>query len=243
MEIELCKAADAVVAVGSCLLQKYSGNLLKVKMVTPGVFGKYSNESQLAVDRSVVQTFSVFVFGRATLEDLSLKGYDIIANAIGSLGKKCELIFVGSSPGEHQKVEQWFLDNTCINRSQPTICGYCNDPGELRMMYYQSDLVAPSRTEGFGLVAVEAISAVIPILASGESGIAEALREVEGGSAVIVELDEDADEWARRIREMSEESAEEREAKVRQPKENYRGVYSWRAEYPCDIVVLSCQEM
>ncbi|PFX15535.1 D-inositol 3-phosphate glycosyltransferase, partial [Stylophora pistillata] len=231
MEIELCKVADAVVAVGSRLQQKYSRNLLKVEMVTPGIFGKFSNESQLAVDRSVVKNFSVFVFGRATFEDLSLKGYDIIANAIGSLGKKFELIFVGSSPGEHQKVEQWFLDNTCINRSHLTIRGYCNDPEELKMMYYQSDLVAlPSRTEGFGLVALEAISAGIPILVSGESGIAEALREVEGGNTVIVELDEDADEWARRIREMSEESAEEREAKARRLRENYRKVYSWRAE-------------
>ncbi|XP_022785147.1 uncharacterized protein LOC111325582 [Stylophora pistillata] len=205
-------------------------NLAMLRLETTMDIEEY-NACKLAVDRSVVKNFSVFVFGRATFEDLSLKGYDIIANAIGSLGKKFELIFVGSSPGEHQKVEQWFLDNTCINRSHLTIRGYCNDPEELKMMYYQSDLVAlPSRTEGFGLVALEAISAGIPILVSGESGIAEALREVEGGNTVIVELDEDADEWARRIREMSEESAEEREAKARRLRENYRKVYSWRAE-------------
>ncbi|XP_022785151.1 uncharacterized protein LOC111325586 [Stylophora pistillata] len=225
--------ADAVVAVGSRLQQKYSRSLLnvKVEIITPGIFGKFSNESKLAVDRSVVKHFNVSMFGRATFEDLSLKGYDIVANAIGPLGKNFELTFVGSSPGEYRKVEQWFLDNTGISRNQLTIRGYCSDTEELKMMFYQSDLVAlPSRTEGFGLVALEAISAGIPILVSGESGIAEALREVEGGNAVIVELDEDADEWARRISEMAEESSEEREAKARRLRENYRKVYSWRAE-------------
>ena len=233
IEIDLCKAADAVVAVGSRLQQKYSRSLpnVKVEIITPGIFEKFSGESKFAKHRSVVKNFNVFLFGRATFEDLSLKGYDIVANAIGSLGKRFELKFVGSSPGEHQKVEQWFLDNTRINRNQLIIRGYCSDPEELKMMFYQSDLVAlPSRTEGFGLVALEAVSAGIPILVSGESGIAEALREVEGGNTVIVELDEDADEWARRIREMSEESAEEREAKARRLRENYRKVYSWRAE-------------
>ena len=79
-------------------------------------------------------------------------------------------------------------------------------------MFYQSDLVAlPSRTKGFGLVALEAIFAGVPVLVSGEFGIAEALQKVEGGNTVIVRSDEDEGEWARRIREMYEESAEERE--------------------------------
>ena len=232
MEIELCKAADAVIAVGSRLQQKYSRSLptVKVEIITPGIFEKFSCESQFALHRSV-KNFHVFLFGRATFEDLSLKGYDIIANAIGSLGKNFQLTFVGSPPGGHKKVEQWFLENTCINRYQLTIRGYCSDPEELKMMFYQSDLVAlPSRTEGFGLVALEAISAGVPILVSGESGIAEALRKVEGGNTVILESDDDVDEWARRIRETSEESARETEAKAMRLRENYRKVYSWRTE-------------
>ena len=233
MEIELCKVADAVVAVGSRLQQKYSRSMptVKVEIITPGIFEKFSScGPQFALYRSA-KNFHVFVFGRATFEDLSLKGYDVVAKAISSLGKNFELTFVGSSPGEHRKVERWFLDNKYINRNQLTIRGYCSDPEELKMMFYQSDLVAlPSRTEGFGLVALEAISAGVPILVSGASGIAEALREVEGGDTVIVESDEDADEWAQRIREMSKESAKEREANAMRLRENYRKVYSWRAE-------------
>ena len=247
MEIELCEAADAVVAVGSRLQQKYSRSLpkMEVKVITPGIVEKFCIESiesgnparvlsrTLTAFKSYMfmKKFNVFMFGRATYEDLTLKGYDIVANAIGSLGEKFELTFVGSLPGGHRNLEQWFIQKTCIKRRQITIRGYCTEQDELKKMFHQSDLVAlPSRTEGFGLVALEAISSGVPILISGESGVAEALQKVEGGNSVIVESDDDAVEWARRIREMLSQSPEEREAKARQLRENYRKVYSWRKE-------------
>ena len=233
-EIELCKAADLVVAVGSRLQQKYSRSLpnVKVEIITPGILEKFSNESsQLARDRSVVKNFNVFMFGRASLEDLTLKGYDIIANAIGSLDPKMfELTFVGSSPGEHRKIEQWFLDNTCISRDQIRIRSYCNEQDELKTMFHESDMVAlPSRTEGFGLIALEAISAGVPVLVAAKSGIAEALQEVKGGMSVIVESDESW-EWAQRIKQLSNQSPEERQNSAKLLKENYSKTYSWNNE-------------
>ena len=247
MEIELCKAADAVVAVGSRLQQKYSRSLpsVEVEIITPGIVKKFCNESIESGEHAGVlsrslnafksymfmKTFNVFMFGRATFEDLTLKGYDIVANAIGSLGKEFELTFVGSFPGDHRNVEQWFLQKTCIKRKQVTIRRYCTEQDELKGMFHQSDLVAlPSRTEGFGLVGLEAISCGVPVLVSGESGVAEALRKVEGGNTVIVESDEDEDQWARRISEVSRLSPEERQANARELRENYRKVYSWRVE-------------
>ena len=243
MEIELCKAADAVVAVGSRLHQKYSRSLpnVKVEIITPGITGKFCNESiesgehvgvlSRTSNDMFMKTFNVFMFGRADFEDLTLKGYDIVANAIGSLGVKFELTFVGSSPGDHRNVEQWFLQKACIKRKQLTIRGYCTEQDELKGMFHQSDLVAlPSRTEGFGLVGLEAISCGIPVLVSGESGLAEALQEVQGGSNVIVQSDDDAVEWARRISEVSSQSPEERQTNARELRENYRKVYPWRME-------------
>ena len=243
MEIELCKAADAVVAVGSRLHQKYSRSLpnVKVEIITPGITGKFCNEPIESGEHAGVlsrtsndmfmKTFNVFMFGRATFEDLMLKGYDIVANAIGSLGVKFELTFVGSSPGDHRNVEQWFLQKTGIKRKQLTIRGYCTEQDELKGMFHQSDLVAlPSRTEGFGLVGLEAISCGVPVLVSGESGLAEALQEVQGGSNFIVQSDDDADEWARRISEVSSQSPEQRQTNARELRENYRKVYPWRME-------------
>ncbi|XP_078347736.1 uncharacterized protein LOC144632861 [Oculina patagonica] len=167
------------------------------------------------------------MFGRASFEDLTLKGYDIIANAIGSLDKMFELTFVGSSSGEHRKIERWFLDNTSISRNQITIRSYCSEQDELKTMFHQSDMVAlPSRSEGFGLVALEAISAGITVLVAGESGIAEALQEVEGGKSVVVESD-DAGEWAQRIQQLSSQSPEERQNNAKMLRENYNKKYSW----------------
>ena len=236
IEIQLCKAADAVVAVGSQLQQKYSECLahVKVEIITPGIFEKFLNESSVLKNfrfgRTSKKKFKVFMFGRASFEDLTLKGYDIVAKAIGSLEKMFKLTFVGSSSGEHRKIEQWFLD-AGISRSQLTIRGFCNEQEELtEMMFHEPDMVAiPSRTEGFGLVALEAISGGIPVLVAGETGIAEALLEVEGGKSVIVESD-DPEEWAQRIQLLSLQSSEERENNAKLLRDNYNKTYSWSNE-------------
>ena len=74
------------------------------------------------------------------------------------------MTFVGSPEGQHRKIEKWLLQTTRITRDQVTIHGYC-DQEELKTMFLEADLVAlPSRTEGFGLVALEAISAGVPVL-------------------------------------------------------------------------------
>ena len=97
-------------------------------------------------------------------------------------------------------------------------------------MFREPDMVAiPSRTEGFGLVALEAISAGIPVLVAGETGIAEALLEVEGGKSVIVESD-NPEEWAQRIQQLSRQSPAEREHNAKLLRDNYNKTYSWSNE-------------
>ena len=126
-EIKLCKAANAVLAVGSRLQRKYSRCLpdKKVHTITPGIFDKFANLSDKKL-RNVSHSpdeFSVFVFGRGFYEDLALKGYDIIANALGSLGEKFKMTFVGSPEGQHRNIMDWFLQNTNITRRQLTVRG------------------------------------------------------------------------------------------------------------------------
>lgn len=230
-EIELCKEANLVVAVGLRLQRKYSRSLRRVEIITPGILEKFSRESaELVRVKEIVKTFSVLMCGRADFEDLRLKGYDVVANAIGSLGKTFELIFIGSPPGEHRRIENWFITNTRVKRIQLTIRTYCNDHDELKGMFLESDLLAmPSRTEGFGLVALEAISAGIPVLVTSESGIAEALEKVDGGKSVIVQSDF-SEEWAQRIHELSEKNPECRHDDAIRLREEYRKTYSWSVQ-------------
>ena len=198
-EIKLCKESNAVVAVGSRLQQKYSRCLpdTKVHIITPGILDKFVSlsDQKLANVSHGPDEFSVFVFGRGSYEDLALKGYDIIAKALGSLGEKFKMTFVGSPEGQHNIIMDWFLQNTNITRRQLTVRGYCNQE-EVKEMFYAADLVAmPSRTEDFGLIALEAISAGVPVLLTSESGIAEALKKVDSGESVIIDS-EDPKEWS-----------------------------------------------
>ena len=57
----------------------------------------------------------------------------------------------------------------------------------------------PSRTEGFGLAALEALSAGLPILVGDNSGLGKALQTLTFGSSFVVDSDE-AEEWGKAIR-------------------------------------------
>ena len=61
-------------------------------------------------------------------------------------------------------------------------------------------MIIPSRTEGFGLTALEALSAAIPFLVSQNSGFGEALQEIPRGSAFIVDS-EDSEDWTEDIKD------------------------------------------
>ena len=232
-EIELCEASDLVVAVGSLLQRKYQRSLpdVKVEVITPGILEQYVNlgAGQSKTSESSEEEFSIFMFGRGSFEDFKLKGYDIAANAMALLGRKFELTFVGAPQDEQRKIEKRFLEETKIPRNQLIIRGFCSYE-EMKKMFRQADLIVmPSRREGFGLVALEAISAGSPVLISSESGIAKALQNVDGGMSVVVSSDL-PEEWARRIRELSEQKPEQRHASALQLREQYGKKYSWKQE-------------
>ncbi len=230
-ELELCKAADLVVAVGSQLQRKYDKMLpdIKVESITPGIFEKFVIQESDECQPKEADEFSVFVFGRGSLEDFKLKGYDIIANAVALLERNFELTFVGSPQDEQRKIEKWFLKKTLITQEQLTIRRYC-DCEEMKKMFREADVVVmPSRTEGFGLVALEAISFGVPVLVSRECGIAKALERMEDGTTVVVNSNKPLD-WARKIYRLSKLDPKERHSRAINLREAYEYVYDWQEE-------------
>ncbi|XP_020621077.1 uncharacterized protein LOC110058759 [Orbicella faveolata] len=229
-ELELCETADLAVAVGSRLQRKYRRSLpdIKVEVITPGIFQNFLTQvTPLAnVQPAEAEEFSVFMIGRGSFEDFALKGYDIVGKAVALLGRKFELTFVGSPKDEQRRTETWFLEKTKIARNQLTIRGY-RDNKEMKKMFRAADLIVmPSRTEGFGLVALEAISAGVPVLVSSESGIAKALEKVEGGRTVVVYSDK-PEAWAERIKQLSEQKPEDRHASAMHLRDKYGETYTW----------------
>ena len=232
-ELELCEAANLVVAVGFRLQSKYRRSLpdIKVEVITPGIFENFlTPATPLAKNQSAgPEEFSIIMIGRGSLDDFAVKGYDIIGNAVASLDRKFKLTFVGSPKDEQRKIENWFRKETNIARNQLTIRGY-RSRVEMKKMFREANLIVmPSRSEGFGLVALEAISAGVPVLVSSESGLAKTLKKVIGGMIVVVDSHEPRD-WARKIQELFELRPEERHARAMHLREKYGEIYTWAKE-------------
>ena len=225
-ELELCEAADMVVAVGISLQQKYIRRIPEIEVITPGLCERFTITNR---PRQPAHVFRVFMIGRGSFEDFALKGYDIVGKAVALLDRKFELTFVGSAKDEQRRIEKWFLDETKIARNQLTIRGFCNNE-EMKKMFCEADvIVMPSRTEGFGLVALEAISAGVPVLVSSESGIAKALEGVEDGMSVVVTSDKPED-WAGRIQQLSEQKPNDRYASAMLLRDKYGESYCWKKQ-------------
>ena len=236
VEIKLCEKADQVVAVGSKLAEAFSGYLRScgkdqdVLNFTPGIFSEFSGVKQATEER---KTFSVLVFGRGDNEDFQLKGYDIAARAIAELKDEPQpykLLFVGAPSGEEEKVKDLLLQQG-IDRSQLTVRCFNESREQLVRLFCEVDLaIMPSRTEGFGLAALEALSAGLPVLVSGNSGLGEALKKVPFGLGFVVES-EDPRDWAQAIKGVCHKDGEIRLRECEVVCAAYAEKYSWKD--PC----------
>ena len=239
-EVKLCEKADQVVAVGPKLAEAFSGYLRAcgkdqdVLNLTPGIFSEFSDVKQATEER---KTFSVLVFGRGDNEDFQLKGYDIAARAIAELKDEPQpykLLFVGAPSGEEEKVKDLLLQQG-IDRSQLTVRCFNESREQLARLFCEVDLaIMPSRTEGFGLAALEALSAGLPVLVSGNSGFGEALRKVPHGSSCVVES-EDPKDWANAIKAVRQKGREMRLGESEVVHGAYSKKYSWKKQ--CDELI------
>ena len=244
VEIELCKLADQVVAVGPKHAEAFSGYLRpsgkdqRVFKLTPGIFSEFAAVNQATEERN---SFSVLVFGRGDNEDFQLKGYDIAAQAIAELKDMTyKLVFVGATSGEEEKVAEMLLQQG-IDRSQLRVRCFNESREKLAELFCEVDLaVMPSRTEGFGLAALEALSAGLPVLVSGNSGFGEALRKVPHGSSCVVES-EDPKDWANAIKAVRQKGREMRLGESEVVHGAYSKKYSWKKQ--CDELTERMIEM
>ena len=230
-EVKLCEKADQVVAVGPKLAEAFSGYLRpcgkdqEVLNLTPGIFSEFADVKQASQE---ISSFSVLVFGRSDSEDFQLKGYDIAAQAIAELKDTTyKLLFVGATSGEEEKVADLLLEHG-IDRSQLKVRCFDERRKKLAQLFCEVDLaIMPSRTEGFGIAALEALSAGLPVLVSANSGLGVALRTVLYGSYSVVDS-EDPKDWANGIR-----AARQKDRKIclhesKILSETYAKVYNWQ---------------
>ena len=230
-ELKLCEMADVVVAVGPKLTEFYAALLnfreKKVYKFTPGIFDEFSSSR---VSSRLGKQFRILVLGRGDTEDFKLKGYDIAARAVAQLADKSyHFTFVGASRGSQSHVSKK-LRSYGLLKKQLIVKGYLDKREDLIRLLCSSNLVIiPSRTEGFGLTALEALSAGIPFLVSQNSGFAEALQDITVGSAFIVDS-EDPEPWAEAIRATREKGNERAFQECQELRRLYAEKYSWQRQ-------------
>ena len=239
LEVKLCELSDQVVAVGPKLAEAFSRHLRpfgkdqNVMNLTPGILSEFADVKQASDERG---TFSVLLLGNGDSEDLQLKGYDIAAKAVAGLKdmpQSYKLQVVGVQSGKMQQVAEMLL-NEGISRSQLVVRGV-KEREQLADQFCEVDLaIMPSRSEGFGLAALEALSAGLPVLVSGNSGLGEALKKLPHGLSCVVNSD-DPKVWAEAIRSVSQKTRDLRFEEINFIYEKYAQAYSWKKQ--CESLV------
>ena len=98
----------------------------------------------------------------------------------------------------------------------------------------EADLaIMPSKSEGFGLVAVEALSAGLPILVGERSGFAKAIEVVPHGHLCVVNSYDPA-KWAKAIKAVRSRHAM-RLKEILGVKASYGKMYNWKEQ--CEALV------
>ncbi|XP_068670421.1 uncharacterized protein [Montipora foliosa] len=233
-EVELCKEADLVVPVGPRLEKAYSSYLKGSKKnrdifeIVPGLFDReFGALKPEAKDDN--DDFNVLLCGRGDDEDFELKGYDIAVKAFADQrlkGKRYYLLFVGVPDGKQDKVRRRLL-NCGITDEQLIVRKFVQSRVRMKDLFCEVALVImPSKSEGFGLVALEALSAGLPVLVGSNSGFARALEKIHFGDTCIVHPNDPA-EWAKKI-EGVRAKHEQRLHEMTFLRECYGKKFSWK---------------
>ena len=192
-----------VITVGSKLNETFYSALHHCKEdhifnLIPGIFDEFFGEQKQFRNS---KNFEILLFGKGNTEDFELKGLHVAAKAVAHLNKyepSYILKVVGAPEGEQEKLAGR-LEDLGISRSQLIVRSFYKERRKLAQLFLEVDLVLmPSGTEAFGLTALEALSAGVPILITHNSGLAEALEEVPFGRRCIVDQ---ADDWADQIKQ------------------------------------------
>ncbi|XP_067040159.1 D-inositol 3-phosphate glycosyltransferase-like isoform X3 [Acropora muricata] len=225
--VELCKMADLVVGVGPKLAEacrKYLSFCKKPQEVfefTPGVFDDFSSVEQVPDER---KQCSVLVFGRGDAKDFKLKGFDIAAHSVAAMSDTTH-VFVGAPHGKHEEIALRFIDRG-IPANRLRVRGFMEREA-LKQLFCEVDLVLmPSRTEGFGLTGLEALSAGLPVIVSKNSGFGEALGSIPNGPFFVMDP-EYPSTWTVAIKDMWDKDRKSRLDEVKALRDSYSERYSW----------------
>ena len=228
---ELSVAANLPVAIGPKTFDDLSASLRpkgkQVFNLTPGIIREFSNLTHATNDG---RNFRVLLVGGDNPDNFQEEGLELAAKTIAELNDKSyHLIYVGARKGTEKQFATLF--HQCgVPKRQLTIRSLPKTKQEWKDLFCEVDLaIMPSGDKEFGLEALLALSAGLPVLVHGESGFGEALRDVTFGTSAIVDSD-DAREWALRIKKVRETDRKTRLEQAAILRSDYDEKYSWEKQ-------------
>ena len=243
-KIGLCKKADLIIAIGRKVYEAYrralsaSRNDKKLIEFVPGIIEELSNVHQ--VHENNHENFVVLVSGSSL--HFKVKGFDIAAEAFSLLDKSYHLIAVlksSETPDKEEEIRQSLLelgiDSRQLKIRKPkSHLDWQGLLGEVDL------LIKPSRTEGFGMSGLRAISASLPVLVSAQCGLGAVMTKLPTGKNCVVASDE-PQVWADKIKEMRGKHPHDRHSQAEKLKEEYANNFNQKEQ--CEKLVNAFVEL
>ena len=226
---EMLKKADLVVSVGPRVANycrttlKSCGKDTNVISINPGIFPELIGVHQIHEDQ---KRFNVLIYANSN-EFFNHKGCDIAAKAISSLqDMSYHLTDVVQSGQSEVRLRQRLIGEG-MDSNQLTLVSFFHVPENWVNSISKADvLIMPSRVEGCGMSGVYAISADLPVLISGDSGLGMALKKLSSGQKHIVDS-EHPQVWANKIRKVREKGQQAAALEAKTLREEYMNEFSW----------------
>ncbi|GAB2575309.1 hypothetical protein Aab01nite_14550 [Paractinoplanes abujensis] len=186
VETELAVSADLVAGVGPLLAESIEHAMRgwphtrpRVLNFLPGLrdWGATVDPADVSPRRQVLLV--------ARAEDMHSKGIHIAVSAMLKVVERLQsnrygrpILVVRGVPADEADAVKARIDEILSPHVEVVLRRYSTDETALKLDLWQSRVVVmPSRHEGFGLAAYEAIAAAVPVLVSADSGLARLLIE------------------------------------------------------------------
>ncbi|MDO8988419.1 MAG: leucine-rich repeat domain-containing protein [Sideroxyarcus sp.] len=219
-ELVLAQGAQLVAAVGPLLFREISTLIERMPSEKRPRVHQFNPGFLCQDSRLPPASLHCLLVGRA--EDEVLKGIDIAARALQKVDEslmqyKPELVIRGAPAGTGTKMQ---IELTSKFKGLTSrVREYASDAEEIAGDYRSAALtLMPSRSEGFGLVALESLSYGTPVLISSRSGLAELLVTFLKSHELkhyVVDTPDDLEQAAKNWRERIEYQFSDIEAAIR----------------------------
>ena len=230
VEASLCLEAKLVVAMGTHLTEKYQHHLEddgSMTGFTPSIFGELADVKQAG---KKTDTFNILMFYPSSPEIKLEEFIDKIGDMLPP--GKFHLTLAGVPKQKQGEVKKMFASRANI-QGKVTIRSPCQSLKELLRWFRGVDVLveffASSHMEDFGMHALLAISASLPVLVSKDLGIAVALKQLLYGDLCVVEPDV-SEQWKTQIMRVSEKKVDMRLQEASKMRHNYSQAFPWKEQ-------------